>query len=427
MNFKNKYRPRKLLLSNWLLFCYVFIGVFAPLLANEKPLLITINSKTFFPAFTGNPYSNLPDSTGKFVKTLSNNIDWKKIKAETKIFPPVSWSPLKSDLTNSFVSPLDEQYFQNNNNNEKLPFRYRHFLGTGKTGNDVLASLIHGCRTSLLIGFCSTLIAILIGICLGGMAGYFGDEQLKIKRGSFLLSIILILPSWFYTFFLRQEILKNSFSLSMLFGMFQLTISIILFLCLILWPLLLRFSFSAFLQKKITIPVDGLISRTLEIFLSLPRLILILTLAAITKPSVGSLILIIGLTSWTETARMVRAQFLSLREMNYIAAAKAVGNSNFRILFIHLLPNAISQVIVLGIFGMASAILMETGLSFLGAGVPAETPTWGSLMFQARENYQAWWLVIFSGAAIFFLLISLNSLGKRIKQLKKSAVLFNKL
>ncbi len=416
------------MLSNWILFCYVFIGVFAPLLANEKPLLIAINGNTFFPAFSGNPYSNLPDSTGKLVKTLSNNIDWKKIKAETKIFPPVSWSPLKSDLTNSFVSPLDEQYFQNTiNKNEKLPFRHRHFLGTGKTGNDVLASLIHGCRTSLLIGFCSTLIAILIGICLGGMAGYFGDEQLKISRGSFLLSIILILPSWFYAFYLRQEILKNSFSYSMLFGMVHLTISIILFLCLILWPLLLRFSFSSFLQKKIPMPVDGLISRTLEIFLSLPRLILILTLAAITKPSVASLILIIGLTSWTETARMIRAQFLSLREMNYIAAAKTVGNSTFRILFIHLLPNAISQVIVLGIFGMASAILMETGLSFLGAGVPVETPTWGNLMFQARENYQAWWLVIFSGAAIFFLLISLNSLGNRIKQLKKNAVLFNKL
>ena len=422
-----KYSPWKYRLSTWLLSCYVFIAVFAPLLANEKPLLISINGKTIFPAFSSDPYSYIPDSTGRGIKTLSNNINWKILKAEAKIFPPVSWSPLNSDLTNSFVSPFDEQFYRFSDKEEKLPINYRHFLGTGKTGNDVLASLIHGCRTSLLIGFFSTVIAILIGTFLGGMAGYFGDHQVKIKRGSFLLSLLFIIPSWFYSFYLRQEILRDSFSYSLFSGFLQLTISFLLFLCLILWPLLVRFPFSSLLQKKITVPVDGIISRTLEIFLSLPRLILILTLAAITKPSLVSLILIIGLTSWTETARMVRAQFLSLREMNYIAAAKAVGNNTFRILFIHLLPNAISQVIVLGIFGMASAILMETGLSFLGAGVPAGTPSWGSLMFQARENYQAWWLVLFSGAAIFFLLISLYNVGNRLKKFKNESVLFNKL
>ena len=186
-----------------------------------------------------------------------------------------------------------------------------------------------------------------------------------------------------------------------------------------IWPITIRFKSFPVLNKKINIPVDSIISRFIEIFLSLPRLILILTIAAICRPSVLTIILIIGLTSWTEIARMMRSQVLQLKEMNYIAAAKSFGASTIKVLTNHLLPNAMSQILVIWTVGIASAILLETGLSFLGVGVPPETATWGSLMFEAKENYQAWWLVIFTGVAIFSLLSSLYLIGNKLKSMDK--------
>lgn len=258
-------------------------------------------------------------------------------------------------------------------------------------------------------------IAILIGVFLGGLAGYLGDDKLKVRRGSFFLSVIFLIPAWFYSFHIRFEAIEKSFNSSLIYGVFQIIISLILFVILFSWPFVIRFTSFPFLNKKITLALDSFISRFIEIFLSLPRLILILTLAAITKPSILAIILIIGFTSWTEIARIVRAQVLQLRELNYVAAAKTFGTSTMKILLHHLLPNVLSQLIVIWTFGVASAILIETGLSFLGIGVPVNTATWGNLMFEAKENYEAWWLVLFTGVAIFTLLSSLYLIGSRIK------------
>ena len=403
---------------------YFFIAIFASLLANEKPLFFSINGKYYFPAFYNNPYIELPDSDGVLKKTRTNNIDWKNMKADRIIYAPVCWSPTHSDLLNTYSSPFANQQFYKAGKLVDLPFGFRHFLGTGKTGNDVMAGLIHGARTSVSIGFFSMSIAILLGIFLGGIAGYLGDDKLKISRGRLILSVLMLVPAWFYSFHIRIEILKESFSFSLFTGIFQLVISLFIFITLMTWPIILRFNSLPVMNKKLYVPVDSIVSRFIEIFLSIPRLILILTIAAISRPSVASIILIIGLTSWTEIARMMRAQVLQIREMNYIAAAKAFGTGTMKILSRHLLPNAMSQILVIWTVGIASAILTETGLSFLGVGVPPGTATWGSLMFEAKENYQAWWLVIFTGAAIFSLLSSLYLLGNKLKSLdKKSRVL----
>ncbi|MBK6990020.1 MAG: ABC transporter permease [Bacteroidetes bacterium] len=154
--------------------------------------------------------------------------------------------------------------------------------------------------------------------------------------------------------------------------------------------------------------------RIIEIFLSLPRMVMILTIAAITRPSVSTLVLIIGLTSWTDIARITRAELLKLREVDFINAEKSIGLGIKAILFKHILPNITPVIITVLIFGVASAIMTETGLSFLGIGLPAGTVTWGTLMFAAKENFMAWWLVLFPGLAISILLISLNNYGKRL-------------
>ncbi len=403
---------------------YFFIALFAPILANEKPLFFSINGKYYFPAINNNSYIELPDSSGILVKIRTNTIDWKNLKTDEIIFAPVCWSPSHSDLLNTYSSPFARQHYYKDEKITDLPFRFRHFMGTGKTGNDVLAGLIYGSRTSVSIGFFSMSIAIIIGIFLGGIAGYLGDDKLKMRRGSLILSLLMLMPAWFYSFQIRFEIIKESFSNSTILGLIQVAFSFLIFTVIIFWPFLFSFKTLTVLEKKITIPVDLIVSRFIEIFLSLPRLILILTIAAISRPSVITIILIIGFTAWTDIARIMRAQILQLREMNYIAAAKSFGTSTTKILLHHLLPNALPQIVIIWTLGIATAILTETGLSFLGIGVPPETATWGSLMFEAKENYQAWWLVIFTGAAIFSLLSALYLLGNKLKsQNAKSALL----
>ncbi len=411
IRMKNKRKINYVIVS-----IYLFIAVFASIIANDKPILFSINGKYYFPALSSNPYIDLSNPDGTIKKMRINSIDWKNYHADKVLFAPVNWSPVNSDLENVYASPLIEQYYLKNDEKTKLPFRFRHFLGTGKSGNDVLAGLIHGTRTSVSIGLFSMIIASLIGILLGGIAGYFGDDRLKIRRGGLFISLLLIIPAWFYSFQLRLEIINHSFESSSYYGIFQILISTILFLVLISWPLLIRFNSLPYFSRRINFPVDSLISRFIEIFLSLPRLILILTIAAISKPSVSTIIIIIGITSWTEIARIMRAQVLQLRTMDFISAARVNGKGTLQIITKHFLPNAISQITVFFTFGIASAILVETGLSFLGIGVPAGTATWGSLMFEARENYQAWWLVVFSGAAIFFLLSSLFIIGNTINK-----------
>jgi peptide/nickel transport system permease protein len=380
------------------------IAVFANILANDKPLFISVNGNSYFPAFSNDAYINL---SGK--PELVNAVDWKNMKADKIIYAPVNWSPTHSDLQNTYASPFSKQQYFYNDTLTELPFMQRHFLGTGKTGNDVLSALIYGTRTSIAIGFFSMLIAIVIGVVIGGFAGYLGDDKFRMSTGAIILSLMMIVPAWFYSFEVLYMKLKF---LSIPVAIF---ICLIFFIAILIWPLMINFN-KGILGKKIRVPVDTIISRFIEIFLSIPRMILILTIAAISSPSVLTIIIIIGLTSWTEIARQMRAQVLYLKEMNYVSVSRTFGMNTLSILRRHLFPNALSQIIVVWIFGIASAILIEAGLSFLGIGVPAGTATWGGLMFEARENFTAWWLVVFTGLAIFLLLTSLYKITERIKK-----------
>jgi peptide/nickel transport system permease protein len=124
---------------------------------------------------------------------------------------------------------------------------------------------------------------------------------------------------------------------------------------------------------------------------------------------------IIGLTGWTGIARLTRAEFLRVSNLEYIQAAKSMGFKEFRIIFLHALPNALAPALVSIAFGVASAILIESSLSFLGVGVPPTTVTWGSLLNSGREQYNAWWLVIFPGLAIFLTVTVYNLLGEGLR------------
>lgn len=159
--------------------------------------------------------------------------------------------------------------------------------------------------------------------------------------------------------------------------------------------------------------VDFIVSRLFEIMMTFPVFFLILTILAFRDPSIYNIMIVIGATGWTGIARLVRGDFLKLRNYGFVEAAIALGGSDFRVMLRHMLPNALAPVLVAATFGIAGAILVESALSFLGFGVPPPTPSWGDVLSQSKRYVDfAWWLVLFPGAAIFLTVTSFNLVGE---------------
>jgi peptide/nickel transport system permease protein len=163
--------------------------------------------------------------------------------------------------------------------------------------------------------------------------------------------------------------------------------------------------------------VDNLLMRLVDLMLCFPTFFLILAVIAVLEPSIWNIMVIIGLTSWMGVARLVRAEFLSLREREFIQAARALGARDGRIIFRHLLPNALAPVMVSATLGVAGAILTESALSFLGLGVQPPTPSWGNILTAGKDNIEiAWWLSVFPGLAIIITVLAYNLLGEGIRE-----------
>ena len=164
--------------------------------------------------------------------------------------------------------------------------------------------------------------------------------------------------------------------------------------------------------------VDTILSRLIELVMCIPPLVLILALVAmLDKVSNLHLMAIVGCTSWTGIARLARAEFLKLKQMEFITAARAMGASRWRIMFWHVLRNALAPVLVPITFGIAAAILIESGLSYLGFGASPPNPSWGTLLKSGRSTIQqTWWLIVFPGAAIFLTVLAYNLIGEGLQE-----------
>lgn len=162
--------------------------------------------------------------------------------------------------------------------------------------------------------------------------------------------------------------------------------------------------------------VDIVIMRFVDIMLCFPSFFLILAVIAFMEPSIFNIMAVIGLTSWMGITRLVRAEFLSLKERDFVLAVKAMGASAPRIIFGHILPNAMAPVLVAATLGVASAVLVESALSFLGIGVQPPTPSWGNMLTQGQSVLGiAWWLSFFPGMAILVTVLGYNLLGEGIR------------
>ena len=207
-------------------------------------------------------------------------------------------------------------------------------LGTDQLGRDVTAGVVHGARVTLLIGLVATFIAILLGVTLGGIAGYFGG-----------------------------------------------------------W-------------------VDTLLMRLTEIFQTIPFFLFAILLVAVLTPSVGSVVFAIAVVSWPPMARLVRGEFLSMRNREFVLACVSMGMGHWRIILRHILPNSLSAIIVTGSLMVATAILIESGLSFLGLTDP-NVMSWGFIIGSGRTVLRAaWWVIAMPGIAILLTVMAINLVGE---------------
>ena len=364
------------------LFVVALIAVFGPLISNEKPYYCKLDGQVYFPIF-----SNVTEAGLSVIHPDHSPVSWKTTTFESIWRAPISYSPNTIDLnTGTFKRPGIIH---------TGTWHYTHWLGTDAIGRDVLAGMIRGCRVSLLIGIGSMLLALLIGVPLGACAAWWGNKDWRISYAQLFILIGTILFAILVCFF------PISFWMRMI-----LSISVIML------GLLLFKKLEAAHRGRASIPLDQMVMGAISIIDGFPGLFLILVLVAIV-PAKGWVVvmLTIALLRWPSMARYMRAEVFKMKETNYIKAAQILNMPSFQILRKQVIPFAFRPVMISFVFGVSTAILAESSLSFLGIGLPAEEINWGRLLAQSRNHFDAWWLVVFPGLAIFLTLLSLYTIG----------------
>lgn len=356
----------------------VAVAVFAPLLANSHPLLLSEQGHISSPLLQNLTATDVTLLSMFLIVVLLYAV--RSISFRTKFVIALIASGVAASLCYSFITPpqltIYEQYREHEQTGGyewliRAPIPYSpkdylrdvgdsglkaplsatqqtHWFGTDENGADVLSRMIHASRIALSIGFVATGIAMVIGTIIGGLMGYFS-------------------------------------------GIF-----------------------------------DMIGMRLVEIFEAIPVLFLLLTFVAFFGRNLYVMMIIIGITGWTGYARFVRAEFLKLRQQEFVQAAIACGLPLRSILFRHILPNGMAPILVSTSFGVASAILAEATLSFLGLGL-VDDPSWGQMLNQAVQAATFnWWMAVFPGGAIFLTVFAYNLIGETMRDaidpyLKKSA------
>jgi peptide/nickel transport system permease protein len=321
---------------------------------------------------------------GMFLTTgTSPALDPNLVRLQEKLRPPLSRANLNS------LRP------------EEVPKSGVYLLGTDELGRDVFARMLQGAWVSLTVGFVAVGIAVVIGVVLGGLAGYFGRGPITVAG---VLAVLLLGGA---------AVAAGTLAGSL--RVLGVVVAVAVAGVLVLLRRRRPGGLPSFLGLQI-LTVDMLITGLIDIMLCFPSFFLILTVVAVLPPSLLNIMAVIGLTSWMGTARFIRAEFLTLREQDFVVAVQALGLPDWRIVFCHLIPNAVAPVLVSATIGIASAILTEAGLSFLGFGVPPPHATWGNIL-SGGKNYlfDAPWLTLIPGIAILIVVLAFNLFGEGLR------------
>jgi len=309
------------------------------------------------------------------------------VRLEEKLRPPLS-------------RPLGETL-----GSQAMPRLGIYLFGTDDLGRDVFSRMMQGAWVSLTVGFVAVGISVLVGIILGGISGYYGQKAVTADQVTAAAMLIV-----------GTGLLLAKIAVA---GALLLVGAILCFVLFPRWKRRERDRGEAGWNRVFSmraISIDTLIMRFVDIMLCFPSFFLILTVVALLPPSIYNIMIVIGLTSWMGTTRFVRAEFLSLREQDFVTAARALGVSNGRIIFRHMVPNAIAPVLVSATIGIASAILTESALSFLGLGVPPPHATWGNILSDGKSFiFDAPWLTFIPGVAILIVVLSFNLFGEGLR------------
>lgn len=324
LKFKNNKRAYY---SFWILLIVYAISLLAPVIANNKPILVYYNQSMYFPVFQFYP----EDQFGGKEKTEPN---YKKLAEQ----------PQFKESSNFILFPIipygyneDHLYSLEENVSPPTAPNKKHWLGTDDRGRDVFTRLFYGFRISMTFALILVFIEMLLGTIIGGFQGYLGG--------------------WF----------------------------------------------------------DLVFQRVIEIFSSIPFLYLILIMGSFMGRSFTVLLLTYGVVSWIGISYYMRGEFYKIKNFQFVQAAKAFGIPNYKIIFRHIIPNALTPLVTFLPFSLIGSISVLSALDFLGYGIPAPNPSWGEMISQGRERLSAWWLIAFPSFCLFFTIQLTSFIGEGLR------------
>ncbi len=324
-----KFKKNKRAYYSLLIICTTYIiSLFAPILANEKPLLVYYNGNYYFPIFKFYPEKTFggKEETLPNYKRLLRSSEFSKESGNYMLFPLIPYGYNESNLES-----LEEDEFPPSKPSAK------HLLGTDDRGRDVLTRILYGFRISMTFSLILVFIEVIIGTIIGGLQGYFSGL------------------------------------------------------------------------------VDLSIQRIIEILSSIPFLFMILIMGSFFGRSFGVLLFTYAAFSWIGISYYIRGEFYKLRKAQFVEAAKAFGVSNKKIIFRHILPNALTPIVTFLPFMLIGSISVLSALDFLGYGIPAPNPSWGEMIGQGREHLSAWWLITFPSIALFLVIQLTSFIGEGLR------------
>ena len=371
---------------------YVLIGIItvvialgAPLISHDVPILCKTDDGVSLPIFQPKKYRT--HRGGVRDRRMTDICHWA-------LYPLMRYHPSNLDPSIRFLSP-DKH----------------HWLGTDGLGRDTLVSLLYGLRIALIISLLSMLVALGVGLVLGGLTGYLADDKIRMRWPEIMLQLFIGL----YMLFLIRSVMS-------LYDLGWVGIAGFL----LLW-VGTHLSAHRLMGRYITIgayfslPLDLIIMRIIEVLKSIPALFLLMVLVGYLEHiDVYAMGMIIGLFSGPHIARIVRGEIIKIKSYDYVKSASLLNFSEWQIFRIQVLPNIMGPLFVALSFTAANAVLLESGLSFLGLGLSADQVSWGSLLNDARKHFSAWWLALAPGTAIFMLILYYNRLGHKIEKLYQS-------